>query len=53
MKNLLCLITLATLPMANIAFAQDVGKLVEAVDKDKAADSVDMDKVKDAMTTKE
>ena len=50
MKYLMASLTIvSTFFFTGAALAQDMGKLVEAVDKDKAAESVDTEKMSEAM----
>jgi hypothetical protein len=51
MNRLITKLAIMTLLFAGgSAFAQDVGKLVEAVDKDKAMESVDQEKITEAVS---
>ena len=49
-KTIISLAALMALPFAFSASAQDVGKLMEAVDQDKAMESVDQEKMTEAVT---
>jgi hypothetical protein len=52
MKNAVWTLAISILlPFGGMAFAQDVGKLVEAVDQDKAVESVDTEKMTEAVSS--